>query len=611
MWNHLGQQFVGPAFQTPAPLAPPPPGAPPLVNLTPPQVTPLPGAPLAPTITPPPARTFAELFVFRTDKREPLKGAFVRVWAIYAPIVSLTRLRSVPGDAPAQEEIAPRMVAEGFTEELGRFVFEETAAVVPVPDFYTMIITPGQSGIQFETHEINVFYGHTSYPVGLVCPKGTDSLICEISDLQFRMSQLIAILNEEFGGGFPNDFTVAQAHFSIKNIPPRDPRLTQGPHTWFGVSAGIMDLAIPLEDWSILLERRARGVSLFNEIPFPLIGDKDWFERCAGGIPITAGKQGEPYSIHAWRLYSPHFSDYYPRTDQQVRKDMAARYLTNLTAIFGCIESRIKAKAREVQRSQAMYGLFGVITSFLLIPLTGPAGLLDVFTDLGGLLQSTFKVEVPLTSVFRGVGSFGLVLGGSADAKDELTGSLVRIVNTFLPEDFSPIVRNIINKAIPSAVGEALEAFGIETPAANALTAGALGFGDVGNIAFGVLRKTIDMMIDSMVAVGAKRVSDFYDVVADLKNLPVRMIPFLLWCIKQLALDQLMETAAQEAGLETTGDADLDAAEPLRDRMRAEGMAVPLAVERPERVTAEQAAIATGGIVGSAGLLALPLTFLG
>ena len=220
--------------------------------------------------------TQADLTVVRFDRdgQPPVQGATVKVWAIFPPPATPVTFPPTP-QAPTPD---PVLVAQGATNGNGRFLFVESTQVAPIPVRYRLVIEPGSSGINFPGTSVEVFFGADTSPLAGICAVDADPLICEISDKQVRTAGQLAILNEQWSG--PNTFTVDQAHAFLRNIGPSDPRLTQGSLSWIlDTSVGLMDFAIPLGDWNDALREKARVKSIFAEIPFPLIGDQDWFER--------------------------------------------------------------------------------------------------------------------------------------------------------------------------------------------------------------------------------------------------------------------------------------------------------------------------------------------
>ena len=164
--------------------------------------------------------------------------------------------------------------------------------VAIIPDGYRVKIAPTVNAPDFEPQEREFFlsdlYPPTMTVPGVpegeilaeffICLPETPPLICEISEKQIRTAGQLAILDKEWSG--PNDFTIDQAHAFMMNQLPIAPQLTQPPLSWIqDVSWGLMDFAIPLEEWDVVLRERARVMKILNEIPFPEVGGKDWIFR--------------------------------------------------------------------------------------------------------------------------------------------------------------------------------------------------------------------------------------------------------------------------------------------------------------------------------------------
>lgn len=173
---------------------------------------------------------------------------------------------------------SPQKLGEGLTDSQGRITFIISTQVAPPPQRYRFEVDSGLVSISFPSQSVEVVFGTTTSPVIAICPAGTDPLICEISEKQLGVAQELSVLNQQWGG--LSRFTLDIAHASLSNSGPQDPRLTQSPLSWTeDVSWGLMDFAIPLQEWDTVLRKRAGTFNIFNEIPFPLIAGKDWFSR--------------------------------------------------------------------------------------------------------------------------------------------------------------------------------------------------------------------------------------------------------------------------------------------------------------------------------------------
>lgn len=327
-------------------------------------------------------------------------------------------------------------------------------------------------------------------------------------------------------------------------------------------------------------------------------------------MAFTSGRRGEPYSVASWRLYSPTFSAYFPRSDAQILKDLAGRFLMNLPGIFACIEHKFQRKADEVRRSRRFYGFFGGVVGMLLTPMIASANLITWLTEFAALVNTDYDVQVPVSEAFNSFVAFTAVLGGEVDSPLKFGAALLALYDKLLPEaDVDPRLRQVLNLGIPELASAASRAFGIGTAGGQAISTQVLDALGVQNLASDVLTLVVRQLSNAIRSVGVREMRDFYDIALDLQNVPAKMLPFVLWAMKTLLLDDVMEAAAEEAGVKTTGDADFDAAEPIREEIKGQGEKVPEIVERPGRVTGTRIVRAAAGIGGGAAALFLPMVF--
>lgn len=312
-------------------------------------------------------------------------------------------------------------------------------------------------------------------------------------------------------------------------------------------------------------------------------------------------------SVLGWRLYANSFSGYFPRSDLQIKKDMAGRYLMNIAAIFECIERKIRRKADEVARSAKMYGYMGTIATFALAPLAGGAALGLIVTEVVNVLRGEYDVDIDTADTSRTVIAFGRVLGGEIGAEADLAAGVTAIVLALLPEDMDPTTKAAVRAGVPLIVDAVVDEVTVGSPAGEAVSNGVVDVAALQALASGLIAIVVKVIVASIKEKGTNRVVDFYDDVLDLKNMPVKMLPFLIWCMQTLALEEVFEEAAQEAGLEgLTGNADKDILEPLRDPIREQGETVPDVVKGPEEVAAQRAAQAGVGLGAGLTALAVP-----
>ena len=534
------------------------------------------GAPLEPPPSYYGPLTDVRISVVRLDTRAPIAGAIVKVWAV----------------APSGAE---SLAAEGASDAAGEYVFQASTEVDPPPGSYRFAVSaPAGSG------GLSVPFGAVESPLLGICPPATDALVCEVGEKQLLAAEEFAQLNEQWNG--PNGFTVDMTHAYLENkLLPRDPRLKD---TWLGdTSWGLLDFAILPDQWPAVLEGRAAMAKVLAEPPWPDIGGKDWFYRCARALPIARGKAGEPLSPISFRLFSPALDSYWPRWAIQMRRDLASRWLLGLPAIFGCLTHKIEQKASEVTRSAKAWGLIGSAAAILLAPLTGGAAVTSLFTEAGAIVGANYDLPVPGADVGSGMAASGLILGGqTAQGQGLLTSSLTNILSALLPGDVNPELAALLKAGVPKLVDVALDVFSVGSPAGNAIAQGAPSFGSLTSIASAAVGQAVSMLVGAIKGMGVRRVQDFYSVVMDLENLPGKLSVWLMWCMQTLGLDQFLRDV-----LKGLFGIDVDVLDAMRGRAREDGVAIPRSLESSGTRTARQAVTAVAGIGLGSGALLLPL----
>ena len=286
---------------------------------------------------------------------------------------------------------------------------------------------------------------------------------------------------------------------------------------------------------------------------------------------------------------------------------MAGRYLMNISGIFGCIDRKVRAKADEVARSAKMYGYMGTIATFVLAPLAGGASLGLILTEVINVIRGQYNVEIDTAQTSKTILAFGRVLGGELGAEADLAAGVTALVLALLPEDMDPGTKAAVKTAVPLIVDAVVDEITVGSAAGDAVTLGVVDAATLQSLASGLIAVVVQVVVSSIKQKGITRVEDFYDDILDLKNMPVKMIPFIIWCMQTLALEDVFEEAAQQAGLEgLSGNADQDILEPLRNPIREQGETVPDVVKGPEEVAAQRAAQAGVGLGAGLGALAVP-----
>lgn len=464
------------------------------------------------------------LAVLGTDLA-PLAGVRVEVHLVFWDAAAVTT-RTV-------------LAAEGVTDGQGRYTFQHA----PVPAGSNFRLRSAPEG--YKKAESDAPSGTRTTRTLVLCPTGTDPLVCEVAEKQMFFADQLRTLNAAWGG--PSPFTIDNARALLEDhSPPRDGRLRArwvGEYSWF-----LTDLAIPPSDWPKLVENYEFALSVFNEIPFPETGGTDWFRRCAYGVPVWRGKDGKPLSLASFRIYSPTWSDYFPRSKRQIRMDLAARYALNIPAIVKCMVHKLGKKTREVERTARTMSTLGLATAFMLGPMAGAAGVANAVTELGTFAYQMWGLSGSSVEVGGSVVSDGLFTGTEPGLEVLIAGGLTALVAE-LAKDADPRVTQVAQQAIPIAVDATY------SDAQNAvLSGGATDFLSLQGLGSAAAVAAIRLLVSSMKAVGARSAEELKDIVFGFKNLDEDALAFVIWCMDRLLIDSLFEAAEEELRREEEED---------------------------------------------------------
>ena len=554
-----------------------------------------PGAGLTPTpspstLPPPPSpapmpgmATAINLTVFEPRELGPLPGAYVTVFLAPNPVYTPAPLQASPTwtpPPPPPTGQAPKAVHSGRTDENGKFFFSGSAPspigqwmwrlrIASKPGEGAALAGPflGQILPDFPAKTVDVptetplsraaRAPAKAKPLVVVCPAGTDPLVCEVANLQAAFSQVYEQQLEAWnyatagpGQAKIASFAVDAAHAAIENqIGARHPALQA---RWInGLSWAVTDLGIPPGDFPELIEWSAQAARIFNSIPFPAVEGTDWFRRCAGGIPIAQGRAGENLALNNYRLYSKRWSAYFPRTDQQIAKDMAARYLMNIPAIFGCMAHKMRKKAAEVERSAKTMSLFSLATTFMLAPMSGGAGMLSsIATEITSYAMQNYGAGTIAAEGITAAVAAGLIASGDPDL---VIQALQPLVNEQI-KDMDPEQQKAVNAAFGKAVDVAVDEI-----TAGTFTQGAVDFGALQGLGTAIGTAIVKFIAGIPKMVAAKRIQEFGDTARGFnralqdfqalvsgEELPPSWKPFLVWVADHLGLDELMNQVIDE-----------------------------------------------------------------
>lgn len=482
--------------------------------------------------------TLVILTVFNPETLDGIPGAQVKV--------SLVDIRTM--------EVTPGM-GEGQTDAEGKFRFERQAPPRNTLYRWRLDVTTGNAPVSFPAEQVDVpartavaanrMTGQLEAftPNVMVCPTGSSTIVCDVAKaqtffVQVYEQQLFAW--HHGGGGAPGDakiegFAADQAHMAAMNgIRPRDPQLAR---FWIGIYSywiGVLD--IPPGDWPTMLDRFEQALAIFSKIPFPPI--EDYFVRCARGIPLYKG-----YSFGNPKLYSPTFSDYFPREDYRIEADMAYAYLVNFGAILQCIEHKIQQKIKEIRRSAKAWRTMGLIATIVLAPLAGGAAPTLMATEIGSYMYESITQRESPEEIKAVVTSGVAIASSNPEALETLIREGMNLLLADATADLDPIVQQIVNAAVPkiaaAGVSDALN-LGVGGGAGGAMDVTSLQA--IGSAAVAVGIQLVGNMITAQ---GAEGLEGLERAVLGLQNLETLMVPFVAWAIETLLLGALFDAAAQ------------------------------------------------------------------
>lgn len=439
----------------------------------------------------------------------------------------------------------------GQTNGAGVWVFQAAPVSTEAAYRYDVQVSRGGAPYGFPPKETVAIPGRTQTVEIVVCPATIDPLVCEVAEKQRFYKATYRDELQRWNASFAG----RQAHAMLRNLPVTDGRL----EPYFNeMSWGVADTGIPPQDWPALAKYYAQTKRVLAGIPWPQFsGDAEkigtYFRRCAMGIPVATGKNGEGLSILNFRLYAPTYSDFFPRNDKKLREALAAAWAVNMGGIFACIDHRIRKKARETERGMKQMSLIGLVTAFAL----GASF---------GLQPSTFAVLIASEAVDHYRLSQADIGADVADALPKAAGllsqpgltvdvalvGLLSIVLTAYAEnaDISPVTKALIKNGLPLAVDTLVDntlagaeaVAGISAPqAADAITAAVV------KLIAGTIRKE-----------GIKDAKQLGRMVMGYQTgLEAALIPFQLWLLRTLSLGTIVEEAAREAGIGFDAEADM------------------------------------------------------
>lgn len=447
-------------------------------------------------------------------------------------------------------------IASGKTDSSGRFSWSGNAPTPNADYKYRVSISPGigqpklidvparsaadaaAANGQRTTHEVVV----------PVCPPNVDPIICAVADA--RLDLLTSNRQQ----------TVIEPPGPYMQL--KHPRLMAH---WTFFKWWVSDEGVPPKDWPAVVDNFDQAWTIFTSIPFPQWpGIEDLFQRCAAGIAIGQGKDTTRYNVvSSARLYSKTWSDYFPRSDKQIEKDMAAAYLIGLQPIFACMKSKIEAKIRDVKKTMRNMALISYAIVLVNLPMilglgVGGFGLLATETyDFVTMIQSG------KTGLGTGVTAALAAATLAAGNPDLVTAALGPIINGLM-NDMDPTMATAVKAIYPQVVRVGVDAIaGIAGNSAASgsanVVSGASSFLDLTGVASVIMVMAIKALasIPKMAAAdAAKHLNSAlqgaqlaaHDMLAFVSGEEVspEFKDFLQWVVKAMGLEDLINQAVDD-----------------------------------------------------------------
>lgn len=445
-------------------------------------------------------------------------------------------------------------LTRGVTNADGRYVFLGAVAFQAIlritikstastPSFPDEIVTASTGSGMLAQHRNRQI---------VVCPYGTNTIICEVAKRQALWKQILIGHGAEWGFQSPQHAGLAAdiAHNAVLNRLPTDPSLLM---YWIDTySFWVGDLGIPPKDWPKLTERSHQAILVFNSIPWPTWPNvQEYFIRCARGVPITQSRSGANLTAFNPRLFSETFSDYFPRSDKDINSDMAVAYYQGLAPIFLCMLHKFKKKQREVARSMAtmsMLSLGAVVAFSPMLVASGPTGLTVLITEI----MSFADGGIPTTEgVTMAAAAAQLAVGNPQFIIDAITPAIAGAI-----QNLDPLAQRAVEAAFPKIIESAFDT--VLGPAGIGSGVNTVPAGQVaGSMAIAMM---VRMMVGIIKSYGYRRLQEFADVqvgmamaindfraLKDGVEVSDHLKPFLEWFIDSIGFEDAVNAAIDEA----------------------------------------------------------------
>jgi len=381
------------------------------------------------------------------------------------------------------------------------------------------------------------------------CPPNVDSLVYAVAqdqlDLQSKDNQTPISWNfSNAGSSVLLGHPALAAHFETFQW-------------WLG------DFDIQPRDWPDLVKYYNQTWNIFVQIPFPKWpGIEKLFQTCARAIPIGQGKHNELYSAVSARLYVKKFSDYFPRTDKQISKDMAAAYILGLQPILLCMQHRIERKIEETKRTMKTMAIISYCTVMINLPFllaAGVGGFAAFATETYDFIKMTTGNQPLGFGVSAGIAAAALAAGDA----NMVVGALEPVIKDILA-NVDPVAAKAITMIYPQVVKLAISSVGsIASTSAqtgsNTIVNGASSFLDMSSIASAIAVMAVKAIAALPKMYAAQKIEALGDALAGAQAAAHDVIgfvageevsptfkPFLIWVVEAMGLVDLVDQAIDD-----------------------------------------------------------------
>lgn len=233
-------------------------------------------------------------------------------------------------------------VASGTTDSNGKVVFEDQP---PSPNnmyTYKIKVSPGPGqDFPYVVGELPARSAMAAaagtrgldraYITLSVCPAGVDDLVCEAAKFQVNLFLV--------QGG------------------PKNSRLGAN---WGTYGSWMQNMEVLPEEWPEVVTNFEQMTRVWNEVPWPTLQLKDLFVRCARGMPLYEGMRYVDQNLYLNRT-----SNFWPKTDEELRRLIATVSLQSIPSVYACMQHKINKKIQNEERKMKKWRIIGMAAGML------------------------------------------------------------------------------------------------------------------------------------------------------------------------------------------------------------------------------------------------------